>query len=136
MSSKDSRFTIAACLGAAGIGAVVLGRELWKRKRTVSFRGQVVLITGGSRGLGFALAQEFAARGARLAICSRDREVLQEAESKLRSMGAQVLAVPCDVANQNEITQLVHQVKERFGRIDVLVNNAGTIAVGSLESQT
>jgi len=122
---------------AAGIGAVLLGREVWKRARAVpSFAGQVVVITGGSRGLGFALAQEFAARGAKLAICGRDQEVLQEAESRLRSMRADVLASLCNIADHAQATRFIREATERFGRIDVLVNNAGTIAVGPIESQT
>jgi short-subunit dehydrogenase len=122
---------------AAGIGAVLLGRELWKRARAVpGFAGQVVVITGGSRGLGFALAQEFAVRGAKLAICARDEEVLREAESRLRSMRAEVLAAPCDVSDHIAVTQFIRQTTERFGRVDVLVNNAGTIQVGPIESQT
>ena len=122
---------------AAGIGAVLLGRELWKRARAVpGLAGQVVVITGGSRGLGFAMAQEFAARGARLVICARDENVLREAESKLRHAGGEVLAVPCDISDQNAAAQLIHRATERFGRVDVLVNNAGTIQVGPIESQT
>jgi short-subunit dehydrogenase len=128
----------AGALGtAAGIGTVLLGRELWKRTRAVpGFAGQTVVITGGSRGLGFALAQEFAARGANLVVCARDEEILREAESRLRGMRAAVLAIPCNVANQNEAADLIQQAIDRFGRIDVLVNNAGTIAVGPIESQT
>jgi short-subunit dehydrogenase len=122
---------------AAGVGAVVLGRGLWKRARALpSFKGQTVVITGGSRGLGFAIAQEFAARGADLVICGRDEEILQEAESRLRGMRANVLAIACDVGKQEEVALLIQQATERFGRIDVLVNNAGTIAVGPLESQS
>ena len=121
----------------AGVGAVVLGRELWKRARAVpGFAGQVVVVTGGSRGLGFAIAQEFAARGAKLVICGRDEEILHEAEQRLLAMRVEVLAVRCDIAQQYEAENLIRAATERFGRIDVLVNNAGTIAVGPIESQT
>lgn len=122
---------------AAGIGAVMLGRELWKRThRDLRFDGQVVVITGGSRGLGFAMAQEFAARGAKLVICGRDEEVLREAEARLRSSRTEVMAVPCNIADQDQAARLIADATERFGRVDVLVNNAGTIAVGPIESQT
>ncbi len=122
---------------AVGLGAALLGRELWKRARTVpGFAGQVVVITGGSRGLGFALAQEFAARGAKLVICARGEQVLREAESRLRHMGAEVLAIPCDISDQTAASELVREATQRFGRVDVLVNNAGTIQVGPIESQT
>ncbi len=121
----------------AGLGAVIVGRELWKRTRTVpGFRDQVVVITGGSRGLGFAIAQEFAGRGAKLVICGRDPEILHEAEQRLLAMRTEVLAVQCDIAQQYEAENLIRQATERFGRVDVLVNNAGQIAVGPIESQT
>lgn len=141
MRLKNAVLASAAGFGvagtAAGIGAALLARDLWKRARAVpGFAGQVVVITGGSRGLGFALAQEFAARGARLVICGRDQEILREAEARLQAMRAEVLAVPCDVTDQSQAESLIKQAIDRFGRVDVLVNNAGQIAVGPLESQT
>ena len=121
----------------AGLGAVLVGRELWRRTRTApGFHGQIVVITGGSRGLGFAIAQEFATRGAKLVICGRDAEILHEAEQRLLAMRTEVLAVQCDIAQQYEAETLIRQATERFGRVDVLVNNAGQIAVGPIESQT
>jgi short-subunit dehydrogenase len=120
----------------AGIGAVVVGRELWKRARAApGFAGQVVVITGGSRGLGFAIAQEFAMRGANLVICGRDEEILHEAEQRLLAMRVQVLAVRCDISQRDQAELLIRQATDRFSRIDVLVNNAGQIAVGAIESQ-
>jgi short-subunit dehydrogenase len=119
------------------LGAVMVGRELWKRSRTVpDFKDQVVVITGGSRGLGFAIAQEFAMRGAKLVICGRDPEILHEAEQRLLAMRTEALAVQCDIAQQYEAENLIREATGRFGRVDVLVNNAGQIAVGSIESQT
>lgn len=140
MRLRNALLASAAGFGAAGtvagIGAVVIGRELWKRARAVpGFAGQVVMITGGSRGLGFAIAQEFAMRGANIVICGRDEEILHEAEQRLLAMRIQVLAVHCDISQRNEAELLIQQATERFGRIDVLVNNAGQIAVGAIESQ-
>lgn len=107
------------------------------RKRAEhTLRGQVVLITGGTRGLGFAMAQEFARRGARLVICGRDPESLQKAESRLRANGADVIALRCDISSRTEAETLIDRATQQYGRIDVLVNNAGEIAVGPLESQT
>ncbi len=121
----------------AGVGAAMLGRALWKRAREVpGFAGHTVVITGGSRGLGFALAQEFALRGANLVICGREEEILREAEARLRALRVEVLAIQCDISDRSQAERLIEQATERFGRIDVLVNNAGQIAVGSLESQT
>ena len=141
MRIKNALLASAAGLGVAGavagVGAVITARELWKRTRaTPSFAGKVILITGGSRGLGFAIAQEFAMRGATLVICGRDEEILHEAEQRLLAMRVPVLALRCDIAQQGAAEQLVRQATERFGRIDVLVNNAGQIAVGPIESQT
>lgn len=96
--------------------------------------GQVVLITGGSRGLGFLLAQEFAANRCRVVICARDDVELAAAEERLRAAGATVLAIRCDVAERDEVESMVAQATERFGRVDVLVNNAGIIQVGPLAS--
>jgi short-subunit dehydrogenase len=96
----------------------------------------VVVITGGSRGLGFAIAQEFAVRGAKIVICGRDQEILHEAEQRLLAMRVDVLAVTCDIARQYEAENLIRLATERFGRVDVLVNNAGQIAVGPIEAQT
>ena len=122
---------------AAGIGTILIGRALWKRVRAVpGFAGKVVVITGGSRGLGFAMAQEFAVRGAKLVICGRDQETLHEAETRLAGMGAPVLAVPCDVSDKSQAAHLIREATDRFGGVDVLVNNAGTIAVGPIEAQT
>lgn len=136
-----------ALLGAAGTaavgigvgaGAAFTGWALWRRfgSHPAEVRGRVVLITGGSRGLGFAMAQEFARRGARVVICARDRHELDIAEQKLRSLGAEVLAVTCDIAVRDEVLDMIQQTNSRFGQIDFLINNAGTIAVGPIESQT
>jgi NAD(P)-dependent dehydrogenase (short-subunit alcohol dehydrogenase family) len=98
--------------------------------------GKVVLITGGSRGLGFAIAREFAALGSKVVICAREQNELARAAAELRSTGAEVLQLQCDVANQDEVAAMVMRTTERFGQVDVLVNNAGNISVGPIESQT
>jgi NAD(P)-dependent dehydrogenase (short-subunit alcohol dehydrogenase family) len=96
----------------------------------------VVLITGGSRGLGLLLAEEFARQGCRIAICARDAQELDVARQKLEVRGAEVFAQLCDVADREQVERLVRDVTAHFGRIDTLVNNAGTIQVGPLEVQT
>jgi NAD(P)-dependent dehydrogenase (short-subunit alcohol dehydrogenase family) len=100
------------------------------------FRGKVVLITGGSRGLGLVLARAFALEGARLAICARDERELERAADELRSRGAEVLGVPCDLTDRSTVQKLVRAVRAHYGRIDVLVNNAGVIQVGPMEEMT
>ncbi|HEY8491543.1 MAG TPA: SDR family NAD(P)-dependent oxidoreductase [Dehalococcoidia bacterium] len=123
--------------GLAVGSAVALGllaRRL--RQRPLDLRGRVVLVTGGSRGLGLALAREFARRGCRLVICARSEAELERARADLEARGAEVLAVPCDVGDQEQVGRLVGAATGRFGRIDVLVNNAGIISMGPLRSQT
>jgi NAD(P)-dependent dehydrogenase (short-subunit alcohol dehydrogenase family) len=122
---------------AAGIGIAVLAREFLRRRRTADLRGQIVLITGGSRGLGLALAEAFVSEGALPVICARNADDLEEARQRLlRNGAADVLAVPCDVREREQVEGLIEETLRHFGRLDIVVNNAGTIMVGPLESQT
>lgn len=121
---------------AAGLGLGLAGRQLVGRLREADLSGQVALITGGSRGLGLALARELAANGCRIAICARDGAELDQARRDLLGRGAEVLAVPCDVADRAQVAAMVEAVIARFGRIDLLINNAGIITVAPLEALT
>src|SRR5919204_4977066 len=129
---NTAKFTPAV---AAGLGAVVAARALRRRNR-LDFKDRTVVITGGSRGLGLVLAREFAAQGARLAILARDRAELERAEKHIASRGAQVLALPCDVRDRRQAQGAITRVVDHYGRIDVLVNNAGVIQVGPVEHMT
>jgi short-subunit dehydrogenase len=111
-------------------------RALLRAGRRYDLHGKSVLITGGSRGLGLAMAREFARRGSKLAICARDVDELEIARVDLESRGAEVIAVPCDVTVREEAQRLTEEVCERFGCVDVLVNNAGVIEMGPVESMT
>lgn len=122
-------------LAAAGIGLSLAGRALLRQMRAIDLRGQVVVITGSSRGLGFAMAQEFARQGAKLVLCARNERDLHVARDAIAALGAEALAVPCDVRDRAQAERLIDQATARFGQVDVLVNNAGTIMVGPLESQ-
>ncbi len=124
-----------AYLLAAGAGAWLA----WRAYRTYfgyDLRDQVVLITGGSRGLGLVLAREASRQGARVAICARDADELARARADLRDRGASVFAIPCDVTNADQVAEMVRAVETHFGRIDVLINNAGVIQVGPVEEMT
>jgi len=91
-----------------------------------AFQDKVVLITGGSRGLGRAMAEGFAAEGAKLAIVSRKLEGCDEAAAALRqAYGTEVFTRATHVGNWDDLNVMVDEVIERFGRIDVLINNAG-----------
>jgi 3-oxoacyl-[acyl-carrier protein] reductase len=93
----------------------------------LQLQNQVVLVTGGSSGIGYACAQQFAREGARLFLCARGEDRLREAAQALaKETGAAVGFHACDVTKPAEIERLRDAVLERFGRLDVLVNNAGT----------
>ena len=109
-------------------------RALLHPGRRYALEGKTVLITGGSRGLGLALAREFGRHRARLAISARDSEELEGARQDLQSRGAEVMAFPCDLTQREQAQALPEQVRAHFGSVDVLVNNAGVIEVGPLES--
>lgn len=101
-----------------------------------SFRGKVVLITGGSRGLGLIMARRLAREGARLAILARDEAELARAKEDLHKRGADVLTVKCDVRDRGQVQSAVRTVTAELGPVEVLINNAGTIVVGPLETMT
>jgi short-subunit dehydrogenase len=95
-----------------------------------------VAITGGSRGLGLVIARKLAAEGARLAICARDEQEINQATEDLRSRGATVFAYLCDITRPRELSDFLTNARYELGPIDVLINNAGVIQVGPLENQT
>lgn len=122
--------------GLAGAGLLAAAALTYRRTNRYSFKGKTVLITGGSRGLGLVLAREFSRERARIAICARDGAELGRAKTDLEARGAEVETFVCDVTDRIAVTNLIDEVEYRFGRIDVLVNNAGIIRVGPLELQT
>ena len=128
----------AGWLGIAGAaaGAALAARYAVRRARYMDLRDRVVLITGGSRGLGLVLARHLVGEGARVAICARDEDELNRARDELRMMGGDVMAIQCDVTVQAQVDEMVRGVVGHFGRIDVLVNNAGVIQVAPMEEMT
>ena len=89
-----------------------------------SLDGRVALVTGGTRGIGLASVRALAAAGARVAICARTAEDCEKIAAELENTGAEALAVPGHIGREDSVAGIVKAVVERFGRIDILVNNA------------
>ena len=98
--------------------------------------GMVAIVTGASRGLGRAIAREYAREGASVVICARSQSptgltgTLDETANDIRNAGGDVLAIDCDVTDAEQVNQMVRLASERYGRIDVLFNNAGAMVLG------
>src|SRR5438067_6362016 len=124
----------AGALLATGMAAG-LGFAYWALRQAsrLELKGRCVLITGGSRGLGLALARQFLRRGAKVALLARDQEALQRAQQLLAGKGS-VFIRACDVRDRTQVEQAVADVCRELGEIDVLVNNAGTITVGPMDT--
>ncbi|WP_022824657.1 SDR family NAD(P)-dependent oxidoreductase [Hymenobacter norwichensis] len=121
-------------LAVAGAGALLAAATLWSNRRgSYNLEGRVVLITGGSRGLGLILARQAVAEGAKVAICARDTDELERARQELASGAAEVLALSRNLMEPADVRTLVAEVQEKLGPIDVLVNNAGIITGGPLD---
>jgi NAD(P)-dependent dehydrogenase (short-subunit alcohol dehydrogenase family) len=131
----NTRKQTALMVTAAGVGTW-LGWQALRRLRSYDLHSKTVLVTGSSRGLGLVLARELVAEGARVAICARDTAELERAAHDLQERGGQVLALPCDLTEQSQVNTLIDIVNTRLGSIDVLINNAGTISVGPVETMT
>lgn len=97
------------------------------------YKDQVVVITGGGRGIGRAIAQEFAAEGATLVLAGRRMDALDNAAEECRDLGAVASTVHCDVMKEEDLVHLVGHTVREHGRIDVLVNNAGVVTGGRLD---
>ncbi|EMR02220.1 SDR family NAD(P)-dependent oxidoreductase [Cesiribacter andamanensis] len=95
-----------------------------------SFYGKVVVLTGGSRGLGLVMARQLVQEGAYLCICARDEQELSLARMELEDLGGHVLMVTCDITDPKAPAYLIEQAVQAYGRIDVLINNAGQMVVG------
>ncbi len=119
-----------AAVTACTIGAFLLSRRPMK----YGLKNRVVVISGGSRGLGLAMAREFARHQARLALLARDIDELDRAVRDLESFGANVTRWVCDVKDESDVTRTISAIGKEYGRIDVLVNNAGIMLVAPLDA--
>jgi NAD(P)-dependent dehydrogenase (short-subunit alcohol dehydrogenase family) len=96
--------------------------------------GAVVVVTGASSGIGRATGLVFAEQGAQVVLAARRGDALEELARQCQAAGSRALAVPTDVTDEAAVTELAHRTVERFGRIDIWVNNAGVYLLGSLEA--
>src|SRR5581483_11423196 len=113
MAKRVLSFLIKTAASAATVWAA---KQLFSAGSKLDLSGKVVLITGGSRGLGLALAQELGSRGARLALCARDTGELEQAREQLERNGIESAVFACDITKQPEITSLVERVLAHFGK--------------------
>ena len=102
----------------------------------LDFHGRVAVVTGASSGLGTAFAIGLAEQGADLAILARRTDRLADVAEKCRALGVRCLPVACDVSSEESIKQAVAAVKAEYGRVDVLINNAGVCEYNTLEDHT
>jgi NAD(P)-dependent dehydrogenase (short-subunit alcohol dehydrogenase family) len=123
----------AAKFGLIGAAAIATGLLLRRLKR-FDFAEKTVLITGGSRGLGLAIARRLAREHANLVLLARTEDDLRRAEKMLIGYGGEVLTIPCDVRDQAQVEAAVALAIQHFRQIDVLINNAGVIQVGPLDN--
>lgn len=113
---------------------VLAGAILTTRRAQDDLHGEVAVVTGASRGLGLLLARELAGQGCPLVICARDAAELERAADELRAAGAEVTTVACDVTDEATPQLLIDTAVQRYGRLDILVSNAGVIQVGPVQA--
>ncbi|HEY9663972.1 MAG TPA: SDR family NAD(P)-dependent oxidoreductase, partial [Allocoleopsis sp.] len=110
--------------------------DRWWREKVYDLGGKTVLITGGSRGLGLVMARQLLDAKAKVAICARDEAELERARTELVQRSGDILALTCDVTDHTQVEQMIQHVRNQFGAIDVLINNAGTDIVSPVENLT
>jgi NAD(P)-dependent dehydrogenase (short-subunit alcohol dehydrogenase family) len=128
--------TRVALAGLTGAGLGLGLQTMQRQSRKIEFKERVVVITGGSRGLGLVMAHKLAEEGAFLALLARDPAELERAEEQLAPYETELFAIPCDVSRQEEVEAAIERVIECYGRLDVLINNAGVIQVGPFDHMT
>jgi short-subunit dehydrogenase len=118
-------------LGAVLLGGALACKAIARHSRKYSFKDKVVLITGGSRGLGLVLARALAKEGAQLALAGRSNDALEKAKRELEEKyHTEVFIYSCNLADGAQVKSMTEAVTTKYGKVDVLINNAGIIQIG------
>ncbi|MEO0560811.1 MAG: SDR family oxidoreductase [Chloroflexota bacterium] len=96
--------------------------------------GQVAVVTGGTHGLGYAVAKHLAGLGANIALIARSPAALAETAAEIKATGVEAVGISCDIADREQVTTAAKKISETFGRVDILVNNAGIPAPRTFEA--
>jgi NAD(P)-dependent dehydrogenase (short-subunit alcohol dehydrogenase family) len=131
--SKVTKASFSFSKVALVLGASMIALRLLRERNAIDFRGRVVAITGGSRGLGLNLARQLAEQGAKIALIARDEKELERAKREIIALGAPVFTVACDLRDRSAAEGAIEEVVAHFGSLDAVINNAGVIQVGPLE---
>jgi len=119
--------------GAIAAGGFLLTRALVKKVKKFKVKNKVVLVTGGSRGVGLEMARQLAEEKAKLVICARDEQELQKAAEELSPKAKDFMAITCDLRDKYQIQKMMAEIEARMGPVEILINNAGMIQVGPME---
>jgi short-subunit dehydrogenase len=131
---KAPKWKIYLPFALSTLAVALIAKTQLRGIQDISMKNKKVVITGGSRGLGFALAEQYLQRGARVFLCARNSFELNQAQKKLSKYGTEVHIFPCDVTNSKEVKRFSDKVKSIFNTVDVLINNAGLMEVGPMDS--
>lgn len=120
----------------AGTGAYLAAKAVMDAYNRYNVGNKVALITGSSRGLGFLMAKQLAAEGAKVVICARDEEELKEAAEEISTITRNFHIISCDITHKEEVKKMIEEIESTFGLVDILVNNAGIMRLGPMETMT
>jgi 3-oxoacyl-[acyl-carrier protein] reductase len=103
---------------------------------TERFVGKVAIVTGAAQGMGKQVALDLTSEGARVVICDILSDLLEETRKEIKELGGECLALICDITDRKQIDDMVQKTVDAFGRIDILINNAGLLTPGTIEGTT